>query len=268
MASTLQFEAGTVAENYRRYLEPVLFAPWAERLVAHAGVRRGDVVVDIASGTGAVARAAARAAGPRGHVIATDISARMLAYADSTPRPGAAAVEVLLGSALDLDLPDASADVVLCQQGLQFMDDRLAVLRECRRVLRPGGVVAMAVWAAGERLDPFDTFADALSGAERTFSNAPATMSVVAVVDALCMSGFDTISVGTESLVVRWPTLESEVSGLFGTPFGPLVERMGQSSRTELLSGLRGLLGAGGDHTVDHTTTSVFGRGMRPEHDR
>lgn len=268
MASTLQFEAGTVAENYRRYLEPVLFAPWAERLVAHAGVRRGDVVVDIASGTGAVARAAARAVGAHGHVIATDISARMLAYADSTPRPGAAAVEVLLGSALDLDLPDASADVVLCQQGLQFMDDRLAVLRECRRVLRPGGVVAMAVWAAGERLDPFDAFADALSGAERTFSNVQATMSVVAVVDAFCMSGFDNISVGTESLVVRWPTLESEVSGLFGTPFGPLVERMGHSSRTELLSGLRGLLGAGGDRTVDHTTTSVFGRGTRPEHDR
>ena len=265
MTSTLHFEAGTVAENYRRYLEPVLFAPWADRLVAHAGVRRGDVVVDIASGTGAVARAAARAAGPDGQVIATDISARMLAYADTSPRPGAAGVEILVGSALDLDLPDASADVVLCQQGLQFMDDPVAVLRECCRVLRPGGVVAVAVWAAGERLDPFDAFADALSTSERTFSNVPVTMSVVAVVDALCLSGFDNISAGTQSLVVRWPTLESEISGLFGTPFGPRVERMDQTSRADLLSRVRGVLGAGGNRTFDHTTTSVFGRGTRPQ---
>ena len=241
MTSTLHFEAGTVAESYRRYLEPVLFAPWADRLVAHAGVGRGDVVVDIASGTGAVARAAARAAGPHGRVIATDISAR------------------------DLDLPDASADVVLCQQGLQFMDDPGAVLRECRRVLRPGGVVAVAVWAAGERLDPFDAFAAALSTSERTFANVPATMSVVAVVDALCLSGFENISAGTQSLVVRWPTLESEISGLFGTPFGPRVERMDQTSRAELLSRVRGLLVAGGNRTFDYTTTSVFGRGTRPQ---
>lgn len=263
MPSTAQFEAGSVAENYRRYLEPVLFAPWAERLVAHAGVRRGDVVVDLASGTGAVARAAAHAAGPEGRVIATDISARMLAYVDSAARPGSAAIEVLVGSALSLDLPDSSADVVLCQQGLQFMPDRAAVLRECRRVLRPGGVIALAVWAAGERLDPFDAFADALSTDERVISNAPVTMSVLEVVDALCVSGFTEISAGTHGLVVRWPTLDSEIGGLFGTPFGPLVERMDEQSRRDLLVSLRGMLGPH-ERTVDHLTTSVFGRATAP----
>lgn len=264
MPSMLQFELGTVAENYRRYLEPVLFAPWAERLVAHAAVRRGDVVVDIASGTGAVARAAARAAGPDGRVIATDISARMLAYADRAPTPGSASIEARVSSALALDLADDSTDVVLCQQGLQFMDDQLAVLRECRRVLRPGGTIATAVWAAGERLDPFDAFADALSTTERAFSNAPVTMSVMAIVDALCLSGFTEISAGTQSMVVRWPTLDSEIGGLFGTPFGPLVERMQGVDRSELLFRLREVLGEGSEHTVDHLTTSVFGRAVKP----
>lgn len=264
MTTTLQFEAGSVAENYRRYLEPVLFAPWAERLVRHAGVGPGDVVIDLASGTGAVARAAAHAAGPEGRVIATDISARMLAYAQRGARPRSAPIETRVCSAVELDLPDASADVVLCQQGLQFMDDYVAVMRECHRVLRPGGVVAVAVWAAGEPLEPFDAFADALSSEERTFSNAPVTMSVLAVVDALCLAGFGSITTGTHTLAVRWPTLDSEVAALFGTPFGPLVERMDAGHRDELLSTVRVKLGEGGSSTHDHLTTSVFGRGIRP----
>jgi SAM-dependent methyltransferase len=264
MATTLQFEAGAVAENYRRYLEPVLFAPWAERLVAHAGVARGDVVVDLASGTGAVARAAAHAAGREGRIIATDISARMLAFAQRAARPGSAPIDAQLGSATALKLPDESADVILCQQGLQFMDDYHAVVRECHRVLRPGGVIAVAVWAPGERLDPFDAFADALSTEERSFSNSPVTMSVLTIVDALCLAGFADITAGIHRLVVRWPTLDSEVAALFGTPYGPLVERMDEPKRTELLTALRGVLGQGGERTFDHATTSVFGRGVRP----
>jgi SAM-dependent methyltransferase len=264
MSTTLQFEAGAVAENYRRYLEPVLFAPWAERLVAHAGVARGDVVVDVAAGTGAVSRAAAHAAGPEGRVIATDVSTRMLAYAQRAVRPGSAPIELQVASALALDLPDQSADVVLCQQGLNFMDDYPTVLRECYRVLRPGGVIAVAVWAEGQRLDPFDAFAEALSSEERTFSNTSVTMSVLTIVDALCLGGFSEITAGTHSLAVRWPTLDAEVRALFGTPFAPLVERMDEPHRDELLSTVRTVLGHGDDRTYDHLTQSVFGRGVRP----
>lgn len=265
MSTKLQFEAGSVPENYRRYLEPVLFAPWADRLVAYAGVQRGDAVLDVAAGTGAVARVAARAAGPEGSVIASDISARMLEYADQAALPGSAPISIRVSSATALDVPDASVDVVLCQQGLPFMDDRVAVLRECLRVLRPGGTVAIAVWAAGERLDPFDAFADALSTAERVISNESVTMSVTAVVDAMLMAGFGSISATRQSLAVRWPTLDTEISGLFGTPFGPLVERMDASHRADVLATLREMLGSDGGRTVDHLTTCVFGRGTRRE---
>lgn len=264
MSTPPQFEMGSVAENYHRYLEPVLFAPWAERLVKHAGVGRGDVVVDLAAGTGAVARAAAHAAGREGRVIATDISERMLAYARRGARPGSAPIEARVCSALALDLPDSSVDVVLCQQGLQFMDDYVSVVRECYRVLRPGGVLAVAVWAAGEPLDPFDAFADVLSTDDRELSNSAVTMSVLSIVDALCVAGFSDITTGTHSLAVRWPTLDAEVAALFGTPFGPLVERMDHWHRDELLATLRGMLGAGGEGTHDHITISVFGRGTRP----
>lgn len=264
MATTTQFEAGAVAANYRQYLEPVLFAPWAERLVAHAGVRPGDVVVDLAAGTGAVTRVAARVAGSDGRVVATDISARMLAFAVRGARPGSAAVTTSVCAAGALDLDDGSADVVLCQQGLQFMPDRAQVLRECRRVLRPGGTLAVAVWAAGEPLAPFDAFASALSTEERELSNQSVTMSVHSIVDALCLAGFTDVSAGLRSLVVRWPTLDAEVAGVFGTPFGPLVERLDETARTDVLARLRRMLGDGQDRTFDHRTTSVFGRASRP----
>lgn len=264
MPTTIQFEGASLAENYRRYLEPVLFAPWADRLVAYAGVRRGDVVVDLAAGTGAVARAAARVTGSDGHVIATDISARMLAFAERGARPESATVTTRVCSASALDLADGSADVILCQQGLQFMEDRAAVLRECRRVLRPGGTLAVAVWAVGERLDPFDAFAAALSTGDRQLSNQPVMMSVHSVVDALCVAGLDEIRAGIHRLVVRWPTLDSEVAGVFGTPFGPLVERLDETARADVLARLRRMLGDGQERTFDHRTTSVFGRASRP----
>lgn len=263
------FETGSIPDNYRRYLEPVLFAPWADRLVAYAGVRPGDVVLDVAAGTGAVARVAARVAGREGRVIANDISAGMLDHAARRTAPHAARVSTLVGSATDLDLPDASVDVVLCQQGLPFMADRVAVLRECLRVLRPGGAVAIAVWATGERLDPFDAYAEALMadvlamGLPRGMSNAALTMSVAGVVDTMLMAGFGEVKATRQSLAVRWPNLDAEIGGLFGTPFGPMVEQMEPQHRDELMSSLRGMLGQGGERTVDHVTTSVFGRGIR-----
>jgi SAM-dependent methyltransferase len=257
--------AGSIPQNYRQYLEPVLFAPWADRLVAYAGVRPGNIVLDVAAGTGAVARVAARAAGTDGAVIASDISPEMLDYAPRGGVPGSARITTLVSESTALDLPDASVDVVLCQQGLPFMVDRLAVLRECRRVLRPGGTIALAVWASGERFDPFDVFAEALT-ADGVFShpvtNEAVTMSVAGVVDALLLSGFGEVAATRQSLAVRWPTLDAEISGLFGTPFGPAVDALPADRREQLLSTMRGLLGDG-ERTVDHVTTSVFGRGVR-----
>ena len=63
-----------MAEGYRRHLEPVIFEPWAERLVVFAGVRAGQHVLDVAAGTGVVSRRAAAAVGDGGRVIASDVS--------------------------------------------------------------------------------------------------------------------------------------------------------------------------------------------------
>lgn len=251
------FDAGTVPENYRRYLEPVLFAPWAERLVRWAGVSQGDVVLDLAAGTGVVARAAARVAGANGRVIASDISSGMLEQATRAREPRAAVITPLVGSAERLDLPDASVDAVLCQQGLQFVPVPALVLRECLRVLRPGGVLAVSVWAE-EDLQPLDAYADALDR-----SNDTVKLGLASVIDLLVGAGARDVSVTSQSLTVRWPTLEAEVAGIFGTPFGPLVERLPLSERDAVLARVRSRLGGTGGRTLDHETHVVFGRGIR-----
>lgn len=257
------FGPESVADNYRRYLEPVLFAPWADRFVAWAGIQAGDVVLDLATGTGAVARVAARAAGATGRVIAQDLSTTMLGFAARAREPRAAAITTLAGPAADLDLPDSSVDVVLCQQGLPFMPDRVAALRECARVLRPGGVLALSVWAEGESFEPFDSYARAISRVGRTVSNASVTMPLGDVVDALHASGLRDVAVTRRSLAVRWPTVESEVAGVFGTPFGPVIDAMEPRERDRVLAAIREQLAGIGGRTSVRGSTALFGRGIR-----
>ena len=139
---------GSAAERYERVLVPAIFAPWAADLVELAQLQDGERVLDVACGTGVVARHAAQKVGTTGHVTGLDLNQGMVRVARSLPSvPEAAAIVWIEGSALAMHLPDAAFDVVLCQQGVQFFPDRLAALHEMRRVLVPGGRVLVSVWA-------------------------------------------------------------------------------------------------------------------------
>jgi SAM-dependent methyltransferase len=133
-----------------------LFVP---ALLDGARIRPGDVVLDVATGTGeAGAQAAARVA-PRGRVVGVDISLPMLAAARA--RLGVRlAVAVMDGQALACR--PAAFDAVLCQLGLMFFPDLGGVLGEVRRVLRPGGRFAAGVWSTAERVPLIGLLAAAL----------------------------------------------------------------------------------------------------------
>jgi ubiquinone/menaquinone biosynthesis C-methylase UbiE len=110
----------------------------------------GERVLDIACGTGLVSFAAARAVGPKGHLLGTDLSQRMIDAAERRAQDfGLSNCSFLRMDAESLNLPDASFDVALCGLGLMYVPDPERALREMRRVLRPGGRVSVAVW--GER---------------------------------------------------------------------------------------------------------------------
>ncbi len=134
------------AELYERCPARYILGPWAPLLVETARLSSGERVLDVACGTGVVARAAAERVGPRGCVVGIDLNPGMIAVAQSLPAIDGAPVEYLERSALDLGLNDASFDVVLCQQGLQFFPDKAVALREMRRVLAANGRLALSVW--------------------------------------------------------------------------------------------------------------------------
>ena len=139
------------AEVYEARFVPAIFGEWAPHLVEAAGVAPGQAVLDVACGTGVVARTAADRMGGRGRVVGLDLNEGMLAVAGRL-RPD---IEWRQGDAAALPFEDGSFDAVLCQSALMFFPDRAGALREMARVATPGGTLAVQVW---DRLEAQEGF--------------------------------------------------------------------------------------------------------------
>ena len=140
---------------YEEYWVPALMGPCAEDLVDAARLKTDDKILDVACGTGVVARAVASRKGFQVSVTGTDINKVMLDaaqyYAGSD---GARNIQWCIGDAANLPFESSVFNVVFCQQGLQFMPNRLAAVNEMARVLVPGGRLIASVWKSGT---PFGT---------------------------------------------------------------------------------------------------------------
>src|SRR5262249_46291112 len=158
--------AGNAAQTYEIALVPAVFAAWAPLVVDLADARPGARVLDVACGTGVVARLAAQRVGPTGEVVGLDLNPRMLAIAASIASSQPAATARILwqeASATKMPLPGAAFDIVYCQLGLQFFPDRPAALQEMFRVLVPGGGLGLLVWRGIEHSPGFAVLAEALA---------------------------------------------------------------------------------------------------------
>jgi ubiquinone/menaquinone biosynthesis C-methylase UbiE len=232
------FTSNSVADEYERHLVPAVFEPWAKVLLDAVEIAPGSRVLDVASGTGAVARAAARRAGGDGQVVASDVSAPMLERSAAIGRPdGAAPIEYRQASADALPFEDDSFDVLVCQQGLQFFPAPGAAVGEMRRVLRPGGVAGAAVWASGHSLEPFGSYTDELAAAgaqppfPRAFEIDTFTMDIDTVRSLFEEAGFSSVEARIAELELSWPDAAAAAAGVFGTPFGPLVHALTPDQR-------------------------------------
>jgi len=142
MTITASEQEIAAATAYEQLHVPALFQQWAPRLVTAAAVQAGHRVLDVACGTGVLAREAALHVGSRGSVAGLDAAPGMLAVAAQL----APSIEWRAGVAESLPYADDSFDAVMSQFGLMFFGDRPAALREMLRVLKPGGRLAVAVW--------------------------------------------------------------------------------------------------------------------------
>jgi ubiquinone/menaquinone biosynthesis C-methylase UbiE len=129
-----------------------LSSPVREWLVRALAPRPGDTVLELAAGAGDTGFDALAIAGPGGRLLCTDVSPAMLAVARRRgAERGAANVEYRIIDAQRIELPADSVDGVLCRFGYMLMPDPAGALAEARRVLRPGGRLALAVWGPPDR---------------------------------------------------------------------------------------------------------------------
>ena len=198
------------AETYERSIVPYLFRPWAQVLIDRASVQPGERVLDVACGTGIVAREAAKIVGSAGKVVGVDVSPAMLAVAQEVAAGEGVSAEWRESDAGQLPSGDDSFDAVFCQQGLQFFPQRDAAVREMHRVLAPGGRALVSVWRDLE-LHPF--FA-ALDEVMRAKLDVGAAAAPFALSDAdelhrvLADAGFSEVSVEQVSMTSRYPDPE------------------------------------------------------------
>ncbi|GAA2268760.1 ubiquinone/menaquinone biosynthesis methyltransferase [Streptomyces ruber] len=146
---------GSAPERYEQFAAPIM-APFVEAVLDTVDLFPGAQALDLACGTGFVARAAAGRVGPTGHVVAVDINEGMLRVAAARAPRMYPDIEFVQAPADSLPLEEAGFDVVICQQGAQFFPDLDTALKEAARVLRPGGRIAVTTWAPKERSPYFD----------------------------------------------------------------------------------------------------------------
>ena len=147
------------AEAYEAAFVPAFFAQWAPILCAAAGITTGQNVLDVACGTGIVARTAADIVGPA-NVVGVDLNEAMLTVA----RRVRADIDWRRGDVAALPLPAGSCDAVLCQMALMFFPDRAGALRELARVAAPGGTVAVLVPSSLDAQPAYGPLVDMAAG--------------------------------------------------------------------------------------------------------
>lgn len=269
---TAAFTDTSLPERYERLLGPALFAPWAQVLLDAVGIEPGARIVEVAAGTGILTRAAAHRAGPAGQVVATDISPAMIAFnAQHPPEPHAAPIRTAIAPATALPCTDSGFDVALCQQGMPFFPDRPGAVRELHRVLRPGGLVGIAVWTPGHEVVPFGPMNRALQdiGSPEPFPGAYDETSYVLspsqVQDLLASAGFTRIDSREIELLTHWPSVDALVEGVHGTPFGALLTALDDERQTKVRAAMAERFDRWlrDDGTVAVPTYSVIARAIR-----
>jgi ubiquinone/menaquinone biosynthesis C-methylase UbiE len=237
--------AGNAAEIYERALVPAVFSAWAPLVVDLADLRPGARVLDVACGTGVIARLVARRVGPTGEVVGLDLNPGMLAVAAvtaSTEPATTARVRWQEASATKMPLPDAAFDIVYCQLGLQFFPDRPAALREIFRVLVPDGRLGLMVWRGIEHSPGFAVLAEAL--ARRVSEEAAGIMRApFALADTeelrslIAAAGFGNITIRSVPGTVRFPSVERFVQDyVAGSPLAGHVAKVSDEARASLVS--------------------------------
>jgi SAM-dependent methyltransferase len=186
-------------------------------------------VLDVACGTGIVARTAADRVGPTGRVTGLDLNPGMLAVAQRL-RPD---LEWHQGDAENLPFADGSFDRVMCQFGLMFFPDRVAALREMGRVVAGDGLIAVAVWGSIDQSPPYAAMTESLTRHAGVrvadILRAPFVLSDLDHVRSLVeAAGLRILRAETRLGTVAYPSIDAFVRGeITASPLAPALREHG-----------------------------------------
>src|ERR1700712_5362033 len=145
MPETDKVFAGSIPDNYDRYLVPLIFESFAQDIAQRVGALSPSTVLETAAGSGVVTRALPPRLSPDASYVVTDLNQPMLDYA-AMRQVADNRISWRKADALALPFEDAAFDLVCCQFGVMFFPDRQSGYREARRVLKPGGCFLFSVW--------------------------------------------------------------------------------------------------------------------------
>jgi len=218
--------SGSAAEMYERNMVPAIFEPFARDLLEFADLQKGESILDVACGTGIVARLAWPKVIPTGRVVGLDVNPGMLEVARNAARQSAADIEWTVGSVSEMSLNAGEFEVVLCQHGLQYFPDKPVALREMHRVLGDRGRLVLSVWRPISFNAGHSVFADVLQ--RRMSEEAAATRRAPFIFSdrnqlrtLVADAGFHDVVVSLTTRVARFVSAEAMVRIMIaGTPLG------------------------------------------------
>jgi ubiquinone/menaquinone biosynthesis C-methylase UbiE len=207
---------GDAAQVYERELVPALFAEWPQHALRAAGVKPGQRVLDVACGTGVVARAAL----DMGCVaVGVDLNEAMLQVARSRAPNG----DFFEGSASSLPFEADSFDAAIMQFALMYVPDRVLALSEMRRVVIDGGPVVAVVWAPIDTNPGYRALAnlfDDVAGEHAMTFRSPYSFGVPEVLEStFTAAGLRDVDVRTVEGVARFSSVDALLRGeIDGSP--------------------------------------------------
>jgi ubiquinone/menaquinone biosynthesis C-methylase UbiE len=229
--------SANAAENYERFFVPAIGKPLAIDLVCKAALSSGERVLDIACGTGVVARLASEQVGTDGSVSGLDLNPGMLDVA-RVATPSRTPIEWREASADSMPYSDETFDAALCQMGLQFMHDRSTALEEMRRVLKKDGRALVNV--PGPTPPMFEIFAEAMGkhiDPEATgFVKHVFSLHETDEIEGLMKNaGFRDVTIDADTRTLRLPAPKQFLwQYVWGTPLFAIVESANDSARAAL----------------------------------
>jgi ubiquinone/menaquinone biosynthesis C-methylase UbiE len=237
---------GTAPETYERYIVPAWMGAWTETLIERARIASGERVLDVACGTGIVARKAAQLVGPRGNVMGFDADRNMLlAASEFANNEGLSSIKWHFGDAACIPVKTERCDVVLCQQGLQFFPEKQKSLKEMFRVLVPGGRLVLSIWRSIDRCPFLAVLADIIGsyiGSEptRAFYSSCSLSDREELRGLLTNAGFNDVKIGLEVQMARFPSLEEFLLGYISVfPFAYQIGEMADDDQRSMLAEIK-----------------------------